>query len=51
MIEDHVPIREVLLEKVHLVPIYLEDGDKGSILDETGNPILDETGARIFDDG
>ena len=51
MVETHPPLREVLLERVYLVPVYLEDADKRRILDETGNPILDEMGARIFDDG
>ena len=47
----HVPFREVILENVELVPLYIEDGDKRPILDETNNFILDETGARILDDG
>lgn len=48
---NHVPFRELILETMEMVPVYVEDGDKRPILDETNNPILDETGAVILDDG
>ena len=50
MIESNITLREVDIDPVYLVPIYIEEADKRPILDETGNTILDETGARIFDD-
>ena len=49
-VETHPPIREVILERLYLVPLVLIDADKRKILDETGNTILDEDGNPIMDD-
>jgi len=47
--ETHLPLREVILEKIFLIPVYLLEPDKRRILDDTGNSIRDHVGAPIFD--
>lgn len=50
MIIDPVTLREVIVEEMYLIPLYLHDVDCRPVLDDTGNPIRDETGAVIFDE-
>ena len=47
--ETHLPLREVILEKMFLTPIYLLEPEKRMILDQTDNSIRDQWGAPIFD--